>query len=85
MSVWVKFNLNFNVRVKLNDKGRKILKERWEALDQHFPRVGPFVVEVDGDGFYHVQLWRLMEIFGPNISLGAEPPFDTEIELDTDN
>ena len=62
----MKFNINNDVKVKLNDKGRKITN---------------FTVKEDKDGWSKWQLWDLMSTFGKYISLGCATPFDTEIEI----
>lgn len=82
----VPFNINDNVRVKLNERGLEIHKN-WhdgflELLPEHVRDKHPYrMPEVDILGYYECQLWSLMEMFGPHIRLGELPPFDTEIFL----
>jgi len=62
-------NINDIVKVRLNDAGRKILKNE------------PYVLAriEDKDGWSEWQLWELMRIFGPHLSLGAAPPFEKNV------
>ena len=78
----MQFNVNDSVRVKLNDRGVKILRERHDELRKRLPSVGNFTLPaVDENGWSKFQLWDLMRIFGPHISLGMVTPFDTTIEI----
>ena len=72
----MKFNINNEVRVKLNDQGRKIYADRYSAI-------GSFQTKAkeDAEGWSVWQLWYLMAVFGPHISLSQTPPFETEIEI----
>ena len=67
----MKFNVNEYVKVKLTDRGKKILSA--EGLD--------FYHKPDKDGWSSWQLWHLMETFGKHISMSSFPPFETEIEI----
>lgn len=82
LTVQVQFNVNSWVRVRLNDRGRRVLKE------QHFARfAGRFpyrpVVEDEG-GWSRWQLWALMEDLGQYCALGTLAPFDTEMLFEVD-
>lgn len=76
------FNVNSYVRVKLNDVGRKIHKDRhdriFEGRSEPFPYTPP---KEDGEGWSKWQLWQLMAIFGPHINWACVPPFETTIEI----
>lgn len=76
------FNINDYVSVKLNDAGREILRQDHEAFRRMVPNTRAFVPpEEDEDGFSRFQLWDLMHKFGPHISLGRIPPFETTIRF----
>ncbi len=82
----MQFNVNDYVRVRLNDHGRAIVREKHDELAAFIKgRGGAFhefrpTVE-DADGWSRWQLWDLMHTFGPHIHLGARVPFETTIEL----
>lgn len=74
-------NVNFSVRVKLTDLGRKILRENDERLMGKFPGLVIGHVIAD-DGTYRTQLWSLMHDFGGHMFCGGRNPFDTEIVIE---
>ncbi len=81
-------NLNDYVWVKLRDRGRAMLREydaRWSQL--YATAYGRLPTaekqEADNAGWSRWQLWSLIEVFGPALSLGCDPPFETTIRLDT--
>lgn len=85
----MKFNLNDNVLIKLTDRGRQILKERHDQFVKDFPSISDDLKEhrppkEDIQGYSEWQLWVLMETFGPNISIGFNPPFETTIIIPPD-
>lgn len=74
------FNANDCVRVKLTDKGIKLLADHyggeipeWFVKNYMFP-----------DGWYQFQLWDLMNIFGSFIHMGSDNPFNMNILLEVD-
>lgn len=77
-------NINESVTIKLNENGMKILRDEHAELKSAFPSLHDFIeIEADEDGLYpkKMQLWSVMQTFGPHISLGANPPISTEIEI----
>ncbi|MGL4754058.1 MAG: hypothetical protein ACRCXB_16935 [Aeromonadaceae bacterium] len=77
-------NINESVTIKLNETGMEILRAEHADLKSAFPYLHDFVeIESDEDGLYpkKMQLWSVMQTFGPYISLGANPPFSTEIDI----
>lgn len=76
----IRFNVNHKVRVKLNDWGRDIFMEHF---DRYGIECGP--PAEDAEGWSEHQLWCLMEIFGPHMTIGMKVPFETEIELLPEN
>lgn len=81
----IKYNINYAVKVKLNALGRRVHRRFHDRvftpgteMAARFPYKPP---KVDEEGYSTFQLWNLMEIFGAEMSLGFETPFDTEILL----
>lgn len=74
------FNINYKVRVKLNRWGRGIYMD-------HYAKYGVECEppERDSDGWSEFQLWNLMEIYGPHMTIGMKVPFETEIALYPEN
>lgn len=78
----MKVNINEYVRVKLTDTGREFYKKHCEELYKNFPELMLYhPPKEDHEGWSKWQLWHLMQLFGPIISLGCITPFDTEIEI----
>lgn len=79
----MKFNINETVRVRLTDKGKQILRRDFDALHAKYPTIfDEFnLPSEDSDGFSQWALWHLMETFGAHVYLGADLPFETDIEI----
>ena len=82
----MKFNINGYVKVRLTPNGKAILRQNYDRdtalIDPEY--VVPFALPAeDGNGWSTWQLWVLMETFGPSISIGMNPPFETYIEIVT--
>lgn len=78
----MRFNINNSVRVKLTEYGRECLRKNHNQLFEGStvrPEYSP--PKEDADGWSEWQLWCLMSEIGPHISLGFNPPFETEIEI----
>lgn len=79
------FNINDTVRVQLTQKGKNILRERYDnyakSLGEIFPPKSFELPKEDDNGFSEWQMWQLFEYFGSNIFLGCELPFNTNIEI----
>lgn len=77
------FNINQNVRVKLTEKGIKILKDDYDVLLSICPGLpkwdGPLV---DENGYTRFQCWDLMKRFGNHVTIGSDLPFETDILVD---
>ena len=86
----MKFNINQNVKVKLTDRGRKILEEKHVEFINSFPAL-PEDVKIykpkkeDEEGWSTWQLWNLMHTLGPHCYMGPMPPFETEIIIDEES
>ena len=77
-------NINESVIIKLNETGMSILRAEHAKLKSALPSLHDFVeIEPDEDGLYpkKMQLWSVMQTFGPHISLGSNPPFSTDIDI----
>jgi len=79
------FNINETVKVKITPFGHKILKEYHDNLMQKIPNTSTLERKyqeppVDEDGYIAMQLWSVMQKFGPHIHLGMnEQPISTTI------
>lgn len=86
---WVSFNLNDQVRVRLTEHGRSILRGQHEQLNAFVIKRNPyakplaFTLKEDEDGWSTWQLWGLMTHFGGHIAMTLPPPFASQIEFAT--
>jgi len=78
----MKININNTVKVRLNDLGRKIINEHNDKIKLRYPIFKGSLIETDDKGWSTWQLWELMAIFGPYISLGKDSPIGYEIEIE---
>jgi len=78
----MKFNINDDVKVKLTETGREILREQHEELRGLWPTFpGYEEPKEDKDGWTTYQMWCLMESFGQHVAMGLTMPFETTIEI----
>lgn len=77
----MKFNVNDYVNVKLTKRGHEIINNLRSGLSTSIPTHDWSNYLADTDGWLKIQLWRLMELFGPHMGPGAAIPFETTIEL----
>ncbi len=78
----MKFNINNYVRVKLTDRGRENHRKNHDELFAGWSEKPEYRPPVeDAEGWSKWQMWSLMADFGPHISIGMNPPFETEIEI----
>ena len=78
----MKFNMNSNVKVKLTERGHKILQDNIDAINKMYPKAKMEYKrkETDENGYTKFQLHDLMSTFGEHIRLGFnEQPFDIDI------
>ena len=86
----IKFNLNYNVRVKLTDVGRQRL------ADIHNKYVGTipgykivtsdsYKKDEDKDGYTRMQAWCMMQDFGDMMGMCRPQPFHLDIILELDS
>ena len=67
MNIVVKINVNDIIKVKLTEKGERILE-----------RMGlEYLHEPDEDGWSSWQIWVLMETFGNHVGMSSQVPFET--------
>ena len=66
-------NINYDVKVKLTNVGREILKDYYQ-LSYESP-----MLKADEDGYNTFQMWSLMNIFGKQIYMCEPLPFETKI------
>lgn len=80
----MKFNINHNVRVKLTDFGRQILREKFDETMEEFPHLTlNYTPPVeDAEGWSRWQLWCLMSELGSHLNMGCKLPFLPEIEIE---
>lgn len=81
----VKFNVNSKVKVKLTDKGWDILRADRERMQKLVPTHDWKLPTPDEDGYLTYQMWTFMQMFGPHITMGMMPPFETDIFLVTND
>jgi len=80
------FNMNDYVKVKITDFGFKILEEQHQDLlkriptyDTPFEEVRP---RVDESGWTKMQLWMIMQKFGPYMGMVQEQPIEINITIE---
>jgi len=81
----MKFNINEFVKVKLTDHGRQQYIEWYFSLYKGNPPYSFIPMEEDENGYSKWQMWKLMQVFGANISIGCILPFETEIIIVGEN
>ena len=62
-------NLNDNIKVKLNDRGKDIFYHQYDDI----PNLEPHYPKVDADGYTEFQIWCFMELYGEHIGM-VKPP-----------
>lgn len=85
----LKFNINENVRVKLTDYGREMLKkdheEFWNMVQTLGGRPNVLIEYVppveDDDGWSTWQMWCLMKNLGQYVGMATKNPFELTIEI----
>ncbi|WP_346938225.1 hypothetical protein [uncultured Clostridium sp.] len=80
-----KFNLNNYVKVKLTEEGVKILKTEHDNLNKSIIKrggkgFGDFKLDLDSDGYYKTQMWRLIQDFNKSMFMGNNNlPFNMNV------
>lgn len=76
-------NLNDYIHVKLNDRGRTILINRHDKLNETLKNcLPPLRIEVDNEGYSKFQMWDFMAIFGGYMGMGQQLPFSTTVKVE---
>ncbi|XES82657.1 SOS-response repressor and protease LexA [Franconibacter pulveris] len=80
----VKVNLNTIARLKLNDAAIAEFNHQYEQLRTQHPFTARQIKtpEPDSDGFYSMELWSVMNLFGHLCFNGADIPFELNLELE---
>jgi len=80
------FNINYNVRVKLTDYGREVLKSDhelfWKSVGKTMEYHPP---KEDENGWSTWQLWCLMSKLGKHIYLGGSNVIETGVQFEPFN
>lgn len=81
----IPFNINSFVRVKVTEIGHKQHRKLHDDLIALAKGVyWPYVpLEVDADGWTPMQLWEVMQVWGPHMGNGLPVPIETEIQFET--
>jgi len=66
----LKINLNEDVSVQLNERGREIYVKYFRAR-----RLKPPPLKKEAGGWCAFHIWELMRIFGPELHMGLPIPF----------
>jgi hypothetical protein len=73
----IEFNVNDYVWIRLTPKGQQIYRQKYSLR--------PMEMGYDSDGWLKMQLWEVMQCFGPHILMGFDPCFETTIRFDAHN
>ncbi len=77
MTKTIKFNANYNVKIKLTEYGIPILKEYLNENSLFIPKeyreAYKLTIKPDANGYYEIQLHELMRIFGNHMIPNKEP------------
>ena len=73
----VQVNINDMIRFRLTEYGRSVREAWWKEYGLQAPVLTP-----DSNGRVEMQLWEVMQIFGPAMRMGGKQIIvDNEIEL----
>lgn len=86
--MYINYNINCMAKVKLTEAGVKTLEKYHSIRNTSLKilpnyEVKPFNIEdhLDKDGYYVNQMWIIMQIFGPDMSV-TNNLFDTNILIE---
>lgn len=81
----MKINMNKTIKIKPTNKGKMILFEYWEKSFKKNDSKEDAIEWVKSkiqNGYYEIELWQFMKIFGEHFFNGAEPISENnEIEI----
>ena len=72
---YTKTNLNFHIKVKLNNYGKQIHYNYWKDICNDADV--PYKLESDEQGYFSFQIHEFMNTFGEHAHLGAKPFLET--------
>lgn len=82
---FIEFNLNEYIYVKLKPEGFALLEKNhndlYESIGYHPVPEFKLYNKTDEEGWTEFQAHVFMSEFGPHISLGRVPPFETTIRI----
>lgn len=78
----VSFNVNHTANVVLRKKGAEILNRNRDELIAMFPNATMERTTYNEGDTYSDQLWEIMQVFGNAMTIGFDPPIETEITVD---
>lgn len=79
----MEFNVNDYVRVRLTDLGRKIHRAEFDELNDKFESKMDYTPpNEDKDGWSRWQMHHLMRIFGLELFVGLDVPFEPNIIIE---
>lgn len=79
MKQYIKCNMNHKIRIKLNDKGIKIMHDNHNEMVKGYENA-PELKLTEIDGYVELQFHEFVRIFGNHISY-TQMPFETTIFL----
>lgn len=72
---FVKTNLNYHIKVKLNDYGKQIHHDYWKDICKECDTT--YELKVDKEGYSMFQIHDFMNMFGEHARMGAKPFLET--------
>ena len=80
----MKFNINDNIKLKITQRGRDILRYNHQELSSRLVHpLAPYKEPIeDSEGYITMQLWTVMHTFGPYMSMTGVLPMETEIIIE---
>jgi hypothetical protein len=86
---WKTYNLNRNIRVKLNDKGYQLLADEHNNYCGYIPTFKKRTLQfykkkADKEGYTKFHLWEFMQLFGHVTGMGFDQYYDINILIEND-
>lgn len=81
----VPVNLNNYVTLKITERGLRVFREYHDRMGLDWEPYAKMNGEAKRGATWRMQMWQVMQIFGPSIYLGCDPPFDTNIVIETED
>lgn len=75
-------NVNADVYIRLNPRRLPEILDFWHKKWNFAKDVEAILGKPDTEGYYKVQLWEVMQYFGPVMKTCGESPFYTSIRID---